>query len=203
MQFRFLRFCSSGRADADVPSSYRCECAVSTGRVGRRWIAITACILLMSGCSGPTATQIWTAPATVEPVVADEVVIVYNFYDSSVPPPSHRSLELTVSRPQSRLVIDSYGEVLADESRPTPPEVWSALIDGLASLAALRVDGAQEGCVGGTGEAVHVSSGRQVIVELAVDECAESNESVSEAIGRWIKPVRDVFPPTHELAPTG
>ena len=203
MQFRFLRFCSSGRADADVPSSYRCECAVSTGRVGRRWIAITACILLMSGCSGPTATQVSTASATGEPVVVDELVIVYSFYDSSVPPPSHRSLELTVSRTQSRLVIDSYGEVLADESRPTPPEVWSTLVTGLPSLAALRVDGAQEGCVGGTGEAVRVSSGQNVSVELAVDECAGSNERVSDAIGTWIKPARDLFPPTQELAPTG
>ena len=203
MQFRVLRFCRSWRAGADWTSGYRSERAVSTGRVGRRVSAIIAYILLMSACSAPTATQIWTAPATVEPVVVDEVVIVYSFYDSSVPPPSHRSLELTVSQPHARLVIDSYGEVLADESRPTPPEVWSALIDGLASLVALRVDGAQEGCVGGTGEAVRVSLGKQVIVDLAVDECAGSNERVSEAIGRWIKPVRDVFPPIHELAPTG
>ena len=157
----------------------------------------------MSGCSGPTATQVLTAPATVEPVVVDELVIVYRFFDSSVPPPSHRSLELTLSRTQARLVIDSYGEVLADESRPTPAEVWRALVAGLPSLAALRVDGAQEGCVGGTGEAVRAWSGKQVVVELAVDECAGSNERVSAAIGTWIKPARDLFRPTQELAPTG
>ena len=108
-----------------------------------------------------------------------------------------------MSSTQSRLVIDSYGDVLADESRTTPPEVWSGLVDGIPSLAALRVEGAQEGCVGGTGEAVHVSLGEQLIVELAVDECAGSNEVVSDVIGRWIKPAREVFPSTEVLAPTG
>ena len=172
-------------------------------RLGRRGIVALACIAVMSGCSGPITTPVLTVPSSVESTIDDDSVIVYNFYDSSVPPPSHRSLELTVSRTQSRLVIDSYGDVLADESRPTPPEVWSGLVDGVPSLAALRVDGAQEGCVGGTGEAVHVSLGKQVIVELAVDECAGSNERVSDAIGGWIKPARDLFPPTQELAPTG
>ena len=149
------------------------------------------------------AIPVSTAPATVDPVVVDDLVIVYNFFDSSVPPPSHRSVELTVSGTEARLVIDSYGEVLADESRPTPPEVWNALVAGLPSLAAQTVVGAQEGCVGGTGEAVRAWSGNQVIVELAVDECAGSNERVSDAIGTWIKPARDMFPPTQELAPTG
>ena len=173
------------------------------GAIGRREIAISVCIVVMSACSGPSVTPVSSAATTVDPSVVDDLVIVYSFYDSSVPPPSHRSLELTVSRTQARLVIDSYGEVLADESRPTPPEVWSSLVDGIPSLVALRVEGAQQGCVGGTGEAVQVSLGEQLIVELAVDECAGSNEVVSDVIGRWIKPARDAFPPTEELAPTG
>jgi hypothetical protein len=74
-------------------------------------------------------------------------------------------------------------------------------MDGVASLAALPIDEAPEGCVGGTGERVRVSSGGQVIVDLAVDECAGSNELVSDAIGAWINPAREVFPPTEELAP--
>lgn len=187
MHFRVLKFCRSMRA----------------GAVGRRGIAISVSIVVMSGCSGPSATPVSSAATTVEPAVVDEMVIVYNFFDSSVPPPSHRSLELTVSRTQSRLVIDSYGDVLADESRPTPPEVWSGLVDGVPSLAALGVEGAQDGCVGGTGEAVHVSIAKQVILKLAVDACAGSNERVSDAIGSWIKPARDLFPSTEDLAPTG
>ena len=203
MQFRVLRFCRSTQVCADQRAGYRWQRAVSPGRVGRRGLVMSVCIVLMSGCSGPPATSVSSAPTTVEPAVVDELVIVYNFFDSSVPPPSHRSLELTVSSTQSRLVIDSYGDVLADESRTTPPEVWSGLVDGIPSLAALRVEGAQEGCVGGTGEAVQVSLGEQLIVELAVDECAGSNEVVSDVIGRWIKPAREVFPSTEVLAPTG
>ena len=166
-----------------------------------RLVVVLACIVLMTACSGQGQTQDPTPSETAGPAVFDDAVIVYDFYDSAVPPPYHRSLELTVDESQSRLVIDSYGDVLADESQPTPPEVWSALTDGLASLAALPIDEAQEGCVGGTGERVRVTSGGQVIVDLAVDECAGSNELVSDAIGAWINPAREVFPSTEELAP--
>jgi hypothetical protein len=174
----------------------------SHGRgIALQLIVVLACSGLVTACSGQGPTGVPTASATAGPAVFDDAVIVYDFYDSSVPPPYHRSLELTVDESQSRLVIDSYGDVLADESRPTPPEVWSALIDGLASLAALPINEAQEGCVGGTGERVRVTSGGQVIVDLAVDECAGSNELVSVAIGAWINPAREVFPTTQELAP--
>jgi hypothetical protein len=174
----------------------------SHGRVlAPRLLVVLACIVLMTACSGQGSTQVPTASGTAGPAVFDDALIVYDFHDSSVPPPYHRSLELTVDQSRTRLVIDSYGEVLADESRPTPPEVWSALMDGLASLAALPIDEAQEGCVGGTGERVRVTSGGQVIVDLAVDECAGSNELVSDAIGAWIDPAREVIPSTEELAP--
>jgi hypothetical protein len=174
----------------------------SHGRVlAPRLLVVLACIVLMTACSGQGQTQAPTSSETGGPAVFDDALIVYDFHDSSVPPPYHRSLELTVDQSRTRLVIDSYGEVLADESRPTPPEVWSALMDGLASLAALPIDEAQEGCVGGTGERVRVTSGGQVIVDLAVDECAGSNELVSDAIGAWINPAREVIPSTEELAP--
>ncbi len=166
-------------------------------------MAISVCIVVMSACSGPSVTPVSSAATTVVPSVVDDLVIVYNFFDSSVPPPWHRSLELTVSRTQSRLVINSYGDVLADESRLTPPEVWSGLVDGVSSLPAHGIEGAQEGCVGGTGEAVRVSTAMQVILELAVDECDGSNKRISDAIGSWIKPVRGLFPSTEDLAPTG
>ena len=44
--------------------------------------------------------------------------------DASVPPQYHRSVTLTVTREDAHIVIDSYGDVLADERVPTPPAVW-------------------------------------------------------------------------------
>ena len=137
------------------------------------------------------------------PGLADDAVVVYRFQDSSVPPQYHRSEELTIDRTTTRLVIDSYGDVLADESRPTPPEVWRGLVAGMESIAALPVEEAQEGCVGGTSESIRVRSAGQLIVEVVADECAGANALAREAVRDWIDPPRRMFPSTDSLAPTG
>ena len=133
-------------------------------------------------------------------------MIVYRFQDSSVPPRYHRSEEITIDRTTTRLVIDSYGEVLADESRPTPPEVWSGLIgsiSGIESIVRLKVEQSQQGCVGGTTESIRVSSATELIADVVADECAGANAQASTAMRDWIDPARRLFPSTESLAPSG
>ena len=130
-----------------------------------------------------------------------DAVVTYAFRDSSVPPPYHRSVTLTVTRDESRLVIDSYGDVLADESVATAPEVWAALGDSLATVSSLEADAAGEGCVGGTGMDLRVASGDEVLVDLSPEYCGGSNEALEAPILAWIAPARDQFPPTDVLAP--
>lgn len=123
-----------------------------------------------------------------------------------MPPQYHRSEELTIDRMTTRLVIDSYGEVLADESRPTPPEVWSGLIGGISgieSIVRLEVEQSQQGCVGGTTESIRVSSATELIADVVADECAGANAQASTAMRDWIDPARRLFPSTESLAPTG
>lgn len=136
-------------------------------------------------------------------MVGDDAVIVYRFQDSSVPPRYHRSEEITIDRTTTRLVIDSYGEVLADESRPTPPEVWSGLISGIESITRLEVEQSQQGCVGGTTESIRVSSATELIADVVADECAGANAQASTAMRDWIDPARRLFPSTESLAPSG
>ena len=136
-----------------------------------------------------------------------------------MPPQYHRSEELTIDRTTTRLVIDSYGDVLADESRPTPPEVWRGLVASIDAIAELPVEDAQEGCVGGTSQSIQVTSAQRSIVDSAqrsivdsaqrsivdvvADECAGANAQASKAIRDLIAPARSLFPPTETLAPTG
>lgn len=53
--------------------------------------------------------------------------ITFEFRDASVPPQYHRSYTIDVTSTQSHLVVDSYGEVLADTTENVKPEVWKSL----------------------------------------------------------------------------
>lgn len=160
----------------------------------------------MTACSSTgTSTKTSTGTSASEgsqPAAMDAAAIVSRFQDSSVPPQYHRSEELTIDRATTRLVIDSYGDVLADESRPTPPDLWRELVAGIDSMASIAVEPSQEGCVGGTSTSLRVTSAGQVIIDIRADECAGSNAQASEAIGEWIGPARRLFPATEALAPT-
>ena len=151
--------------------------------------------LLISGCGSSEEADVTGLP--------DDATVVYAFGDSSVPPQYHRSVTLTVTADESRIVVDSYGDVLADESAPTPPQVWQQLGDTLPALEALEVDESQEGCVGGTTLQVMVSTPDAELLRLDPEFCGGSNEGIEAAIDAWIAPARDLFPPTDVLAPEG
>jgi len=133
--------------------------------------------------------------------LTDDAVVTYEFHDSSVPPPFHRSVTLTVTKDSSHIVIDSYGDVLADRTDPTPPAVWSALGASLPDVTGLTVDPADTGCTGGTGITLTVESGGATLVDLDPQFCGGSNSGLDVAIDAWIAPARDIFPSTSVLAP--
>ena len=79
-------------------------------------------------------------------------VFVYRFTDSSVPPPYHRSYSIDVSESTVHLTIDSYGDILLDETYTILPEQYN---DFIKKLIALKLKNKPEnidthGCSGGT-----------------------------------------------------
>ena len=72
-----------------------------------RAVVLSAALVLVAACGGSTD------PATAG--LPDDATVTYAFTDSSVPPQYHRSVTLTVTRDEAHIVIDSYGDVLADE----------------------------------------------------------------------------------------
>lgn len=157
-------------------------------------VAVAGLALLLAGCSSGSDAVAG---------LPDDATVTYAFHDSSVPPPYHRSVTLTVTREESHLVIDSYGDVLADETVATAPGVWAALGDRLPEMAGLAADEPGEGCVGGTGMDLRVESAGAALVDLSPQFCGGSHEGLEATIAAFIRPAREQFPPTDVLAPEG
>ena len=128
-------------------------------------------------------------------------VVTYSYRDASVPPQFHRSVTLTVTQDASRILIDSYGEVLAERTVPTPAAVWAALGQSLDDVKAVRPSEPPAGCTGGTGRTVTVVAGSQTLADVSAEFCGGSNAGVDSTVDAWIQPARELFPPTEDLAP--
>lgn len=167
-------------------------------------LAFTA--LALSGCSAEGGSGMSGSPApagdsgTALPAGA---VITYEFTDSSVPPPYHRSFVLTVSETSARIVVDSYGDVLADESASVPSATWDALATSYRDLGGIVIVEPEQGCTGGTNFAVTVTVGDAVLRDLSGYVCGGANAEADVQVRKWIAPARALFPPMSELAPEG
>jgi hypothetical protein len=137
------------------------------------------------------------------PALDDDAVITYAFHDSSVPPRYHRSVTLTMSRQTARMVVDSYGSVLADETRATPDVVWRGLAEALPMIEGRSVEVPAQGCTGGTRVDVFVDTGGTRVVDLRPEFCGGVNADLRELVRTWIAPALALFPPVSELAPEG
>lgn len=128
------------------------------------------------GGGGQAGTTTTTGPTGEEITEAG-----FAFRDSSVPPEYHRSWTLTVTPGQAYIVVDSYGDVVGEETAEVDTATWTEL---QANVAALEGDEAAEGepCAGGTGADVWAEAGDEPLFEMTADVCGEGN---SEVVERW------------------
>ena len=129
-----------------------------------------------------------------------DATVTYAFRDSSMPPPYHRSFVITVNRDAARIVVDSYGTVLADQTASMPPGTWQRMSDSIADLDGIVIEEPEQGCTGGTGFALSVSDGGFALEGSA---CGGANSEAEQRVSAWIAPVRSLFPPMDQLAPEG
>jgi hypothetical protein len=162
---------------------------------------MAAVILSMAACTArpDESERPVIQPPTAAGLPADATV-TYAFRDSSVPPPYHRSFVITVDRNTARIVVDSYGTVLADRTAPTPPGVWEQLRNTIGELDGIVIEEPEQGCTGGTGFALSVSEGGPTLEGSA---CGGANSNAEERVAAWIAPARSLFPPMGQLAPDG
>jgi hypothetical protein len=171
-------------------------------------VAVVALAMMaVSACGSGSSDAGSSAPDTPVPTaalhLADDSVITYQLQDSSVPPEFHRSVTVTVTKATTRVVIDSYGDVLADRSTKTPDEVWAMLDAGMPEAATMVVNDDPKGCTGGTGRALEVVTAGQKVVDIQAEFCGGSNSGLDTRIDLWITPARALFPTTDEMAPRG
>lgn len=78
----------------------------------------------------------------------------YNFEDSSVPPPYHRSYSITVDSTSVKLLIDSYGDVLLNEIYSIDAGQFLGFVKELkaCSIKNKPQNNDSRGCTGGTGD---------------------------------------------------
>ena len=66
--------------------------------------------------------------------------VTYEFHDSSVPPPFHRSFVLTFTRDRARIIVDSYGDILADREAPMTAAAWDEVTQSFVDLRDIVIE---------------------------------------------------------------
>jgi len=98
--------------------------------------------------------------------------IVYRFGDASVPPQYHRSYTITVTAGQARVVVDSYGDVLAEQAYEITREEFEDIVRSLSRHRIGRAElGEDEGCTGGTTETIRYSDATHELFSGSVYHC--------------------------------
>ena len=98
--------------------------------------------------------------------------ITYHFKDASVPPEYHRSFSVTVTTDKVRIVVDSYGDILADKEYEITNEQFDDIRNSLERNKIINCTlGDDEGCSGGTIERISFSDGENEIFSGAVYHC--------------------------------
>jgi hypothetical protein len=129
--------------------------------------------------------------------------VTYEFHDSSVPPPYHRSYVLIFDRTSARIVVDSYGDILADRTAAIPDDVWVQVAQSYPDVVGLDISQPEQGCTGGTAFALTVAGAGTADIVLHGSQCGGVNSAAAHQLAGWVAPVRSLFPPMDELAPEG
>jgi len=98
--------------------------------------------------------------------------IVYRFIDASVPPQYHRSYTITVTPTRVNVVVDSYGNVLADKTHDTSEDQFKVLLNSFQKnkIKNCKPDEG-DGCTGGTGEKISLHDGKQEVFTGQIYHC--------------------------------
>lgn len=127
--------------------------------------------------------------------------ITYHFGDASVPPPDHRSYVITVTKDNVGIIVDSYGEVLAEKTH----EITSKQFDDIqASLERNEIRncilGDNEGCTGGTSESIFYSSKEKEMFSGSVYHCGGNDTgNLCGNIKHFVDDVKKMVPDIKKL----
>ena len=127
----------------------------------------------------------------------------YHFQDSSNAPATTDIYTIDFDRNQVHIVVDSYGDVLADRTAPMTETAWDTVSNNFASIRNITVREPEQGCVGGTGFALTVNDAGATVFALQASVCGGANSDAARRVRDWVQPVRTLLPSLDEMAPEG
>lgn len=159
---------------------------IGVSRISYLFVAILFFDLFLTGCAMTDHTV--TKPITK---------IVYSFTDASVPPQYHRSYTITVTRDRSHIIVDSYGDILADETIDVPEQTMDTLA-GYIEKYQIKEGGLKSDTAvltGGTSKSLKVYSDKDILLEGTVYQRGEHLEgSLSGDIDSFTKKLEGLIP---------
>lgn len=98
--------------------------------------------------------------------------LVYRFIDASVPPQYHRSYTITVTAGSAAVVVDSYGDILAEKSYPMAAGEFRKIKQSFAKHDIRNCPPVENsGCTGGTSEKIACFNQDEKIFSGSVYHC--------------------------------
>jgi hypothetical protein len=133
-------------------------------------------------------------PAPVGLAGRDRPSAEFRFGDSSVPPQYHRSFTLEITPDAVHATIDSYGDVLLDETVPLDDATWDSFATGLDR----RTEDPREtddGCTGGTSRTLVLRAGDTVLEETSFGVCgSDGNDDAAAELDALVAPLTALVP---------
>lgn len=99
--------------------------------------------------------------------------LIFQFHDSSVPPPYHRSYELRFEGSEVHIIVDSYGDILADETIEIGEENVAKAFELVRKyeIQNKEENDEDEGCTGGTGISIAFGTDEELYCDGYVYFC--------------------------------
>ncbi len=121
-----------------------------------RWLLILSLWLGLMGCNAKSDEE--TTAMKID-------YLIVEFHDASVPPPYHRSYQLTFEGSQVHIMVDSYGDVLTNTSVDLGKEQIEKAFELVKKYQVSNIEKTteEEGCTGGTGFSVEYGLGKEVL----------------------------------------
>lgn len=170
----------------------------------RRVLVLAALVLVaQTGCSTTTTDGI-VLRTSLDPNLTE---IDYQFTDSSLPPEYHRSYTLTANADGVSIVVESYGDVLHNETASVEDRTWQALVRAALSLAIPSSDDPDQ-CPGATYRDLQIQEidppldANDLVLEAEVAVCGASSQARADAIDAFVAPLLELFDMEALLAPS-
>jgi hypothetical protein len=127
--------------------------------------------------------------------------IVYRFEDSSVPPEYHRSFTITLTTEKIHIIVDSYGDIIAEKEYKIGKEQFIHIVHSLAVNKIRKQPlGDTEGCTGGTTEVLSYWDEKSEIFSASVFHCGGVDSgNLGGNIKAFADDIKKLVPQLHQL----